>query len=95
MADEPGPTRVQLYGTFAVELSGWRVDQALPGRQGRLLFSYLVLFRSQRVPRDSLADALWDDSPPAAASAALNVLISKIRAALGPEVPSGDVGSCR
>jgi SARP family transcriptional regulator, regulator of embCAB operon len=57
--DEPGPTRVQLCGTFAVELSGRRVDQAFPGRQARLLFSYLVLFRSQRVPRDNLVDALW------------------------------------
>ena len=47
MQDEPGSTRVQLCGTFAVELSGRRVDQALPGRQGRLLFSYLVLFRPQ------------------------------------------------
>jgi hypothetical protein len=35
---------------------GRRVDQALPGRQGRLLFGYLVLFGSQRVPRDSLVD---------------------------------------
>jgi hypothetical protein len=43
--DEPGPTRVQLCGTFAVELSGRRVDEAFPGRQTQLLFSYLVLFR--------------------------------------------------
>jgi SARP family transcriptional regulator, regulator of embCAB operon len=87
--DEPGSTRVQLCGTFAVELSGRRVDQAFPGRQGRLLFSYLALFRSQRVPRDSLVDILWGDSPPAAANAALNVLISKVRAAVGPEVLRG------
>ena len=89
MQDEPGPTRVQLCGTFAVELSGRRVDQAFPGRQARLLFSYLVLFRSQRVPRDRLVDALWGENPPAAASAALNVLISKVRAAVGPEVLRG------
>jgi DNA-binding SARP family transcriptional activator len=87
--DEPGTTRVQLCGTFAVELSGRRVDQAFPGRQTRLLFSYLVLYRSQRVPRDSLVDALWGDNPPVAASAALNVLISKVRAAVGPDVLGG------
>jgi len=87
--DEPGPTRVQLCGTFAVELSGRRVDEAFPGRQTRLLFSYLVLFRPQRVPRDSLVDALWGDNPPTAASAALNVLISKVRAAVGPDVLRG------
>jgi DNA-binding SARP family transcriptional activator len=87
--DEPATTRVQLCGTFAVELSGRRVDQALPGRQGRLLFGHLVLFRPRRVPRDSLVDALWGDSPPEAAGAALNVLISKVRAAVGPEVLRG------
>jgi DNA-binding SARP family transcriptional activator len=87
--DEPGSTRVQLCGTFAVELSGRRVDQAFPGRQARLLFSYLVLFRPQRVPRDSLVDALWGDNPPAAPSAALNALISKVRAAVGPDVLRG------
>jgi DNA-binding SARP family transcriptional activator len=78
--DEPGSTRVQLCGTFAVELSG---------RQGRLLFSYLVLFRPQRVPRDSLVDVIWGDSPPDAAGTALNALISKVRAAVGPDVVRG------
>ena len=87
--DEPGPTRVQLCGTFAVELSGRRVDEAFPGRQTRLLFSYLVLFRPQRVPRDSLVDALWGDNLPAVPSAALNALISKVRAAVGPDVLRG------
>jgi SARP family transcriptional regulator, regulator of embCAB operon len=87
--DEPGPTRVQLCGSFAVELSGRRVDQAFAGRQARLLFSYLVVCRPQRVPRDRLVEALWGDTPPAAASAALNVLISKLRAAVGPEVLRG------
>jgi SARP family transcriptional regulator, regulator of embCAB operon len=38
-------TRVQLCGSFAVELSGRRIDNMLPGRQGRLLFAYLVLSR--------------------------------------------------
>ena len=89
MQDEPGSTRVQLCGTFAVELSGRRVDQAFPGRQGRLLFSYLVLFRPQRVPRDSLVDVLWGDSPPDAAGTALNALISKVRAAVGPDIVRG------
>jgi DNA-binding SARP family transcriptional activator len=80
---------VQLCGTFAVELAGRRVDQALPGRQGRLLFAYLVLSRLQRVPRDALVDALWGDSPPATAGAALSVVISKVRAAVGPDVLRG------
>jgi DNA-binding SARP family transcriptional activator len=86
---EGGPSRVQLCGAFAVELGGRRVDRALPGRQGRLLFAFLALSRPQRVPRDALVDALWVDSPPAASAAALNVLVSKVRAAVGPEVLRG------
>jgi SARP family transcriptional regulator, regulator of embCAB operon len=84
-----GPTRVQLCGTFAVELAGRRVDRAFPGRQGRLLFGYLVLSRLQRVSRDALIDALWDASPPPAAAAALSVVISKLRAVVGSDVLQG------
>jgi DNA-binding SARP family transcriptional activator len=72
-----------------VELAGRRVDHAFPGRQGRLLFGYLVLSRLERVSRDALVDALWGDSPPAAAGGALNVVISKVRAAVGPDVLRG------
>ena len=81
--------RVQLCGTFAVELAGRRVSQALPGRQGRLLFAYLTLSSLQPVPRDVLVDALWGESPPPAAAAALSVLVSKVRAALGPDLLRG------
>jgi hypothetical protein len=41
---------VSRYGTFAVELSGRRIDNMLPGRQGRLLFAYLALSRLQPLP---------------------------------------------
>ena len=50
----------------------------LPGRQGRLLFAYLVLHRHRPVPRDALVGALWDE-PPAAADSALSALLSKLR----------------
>ena len=75
--------RVQLCGTFAVELSGRRIDNMLPGRQGRLLFAYLVLSRLQPVSQSALIDALWGDSPPVDAGGALNALISKTRAVVG------------
>jgi DNA-binding SARP family transcriptional activator len=81
--------RVQLCGTFVVELAGRRVNQALPGRQGRLLFAYLTLSRLQPVPRDVLVDALWGESPPPAAASALTVLVSKVRTAVGPDVLRG------
>jgi SARP family transcriptional regulator, regulator of embCAB operon len=89
VTDATGSSRVQLCGTFAVELAGRRIDDELPGRQGRLLFAYLTLNRPHRVTREALVDALWGESPPSAANAALNVLVSKARAAVGAEVLRG------
>ncbi|GIF76566.1 AfsR/SARP family transcriptional regulator [Asanoa siamensis] len=80
-------TRVQLCGPYLVEIAGRRVT--LPGRQGRLLFAYLVLHRPGPVPRDRLADALWGAAPPPAAGSALNALVSRVRAATGPAVLRG------
>ena len=47
-------------GRVAAEANGRVLDEArFPGRQGRLLFAYLVAARSRPVPRDELADAIW------------------------------------
>ena len=81
--------RVQLCGTFAVELSGRRIDNMLPGRQGRLLFAYLALSRLQPVSRSALIDALWGDDQPADAGGALSALISKTRGVVGGDVLRG------
>jgi SARP family transcriptional regulator, regulator of embCAB operon len=86
---EPVPARVQLCGPFAVEVAGRRLDHRLPGRQGRLLVGYLALHRHQRIPRAVLIDALWGETPPGAPGAALNALVSKIRAVAGPELLAG------
>jgi DNA-binding SARP family transcriptional activator len=71
--------RIQLCGTLAVEITRQRIDGRLPGRQGRLLITYLVLHRLRTVRRDELVDALWPDKAPAAADAALSALLSKLR----------------
>jgi DNA-binding SARP family transcriptional activator len=78
------PTRVQLCGQLAVEVCGRRVEGALPGRQGRLLFAYLAVNRQRPVSRDELADAVWGERLAAGAEAALTVLLSKTRTALRP-----------
>ncbi len=86
----PAPrTRIQLCGRFVLELEGARVESQLPSRQGRLLFAYLALNRDRAVARDSLIDALWPYTAPAAAPAALSVLVSKLRAVVGSEVLAG------
>jgi DNA-binding SARP family transcriptional activator len=87
--DAKESARVQLCGTFVVELSGRRIDNMLPGRQGRLLFAYLALSRLRPVPRSTLVDVLWGDDPPGNTGGALNALISKTRAVVGGQVLRG------
>jgi DNA-binding SARP family transcriptional activator len=80
---------VQLCGPFVVDLAGRRVDAALPGRQGRLLFAYLALNRDRVVERGELVDAVWFREPPRDPPEALAALLSKVRAALGGDYVEG------
>jgi len=67
----------------SIEARGAVVDeQRFPGRQGRLVFAYLLAEQGRPVPRDELAEALWGDMPPATWEKALSVLVSKLRALL-------------
>ena len=72
-----------------IERDRERLEDRLPGRQGRLLFAYLALNHHRTVSRSELADALWHDSPPAAVDSALNALLSKLRGALGAKSVEG------
>ncbi|HEX5575081.1 MAG TPA: helix-turn-helix domain-containing protein, partial [Gemmatimonadales bacterium] len=75
--------KVFLAGRVALESGGVVLDEdRFPGRQGRLLFAYLVAEQGRPVPRDELADALWGDAPPATSDKALSVLASKLRGVL-------------
>ena len=80
---------IRLCGPVLVDANGQRLDAGLPGRQGRLLFAYLVLNRTRGCPRDELIDVLWPEGPPAAADSALSALLSKLRRALGEGVLTG------
>jgi SARP family transcriptional regulator, regulator of embCAB operon len=82
-------TRIQLCGPTVIECDGQRLDGHLPGRQGRLLFAYLVLNRHRLASRDELVLAIWPLQPPFATEAGLNALISKLRKTLGPGVIEG------
>jgi DNA-binding SARP family transcriptional activator len=72
-------TRIQLCGRFVARVAGRRIEQELPGRQGRLLFAYLAVNRDRVAGRDELTEALWARGLPAAPDLALSALLSKLR----------------
>jgi DNA-binding SARP family transcriptional activator len=82
-------SRVHLCGPLRVELDGRRAEGALPGRQGRLLFAYLLLERDRGATRDELAALLWPGRPPPHAAGTLRALLSKLRTALGADAVVG------
>jgi DNA-binding SARP family transcriptional activator/ABC-type branched-subunit amino acid transport system substrate-binding protein len=57
-------------------------EERFPGRQGRIVFAYLAAQNGRPVPRDELADLLWEDELPATWVKALGVLMTKLRALL-------------
>ena len=83
------PVRIQICGPLAIERDGQRLDPLLPGRQGRLLFAYLVVNRHRQIPRDELAEALWREPDPAAVDTRLNPLLSKLRRVFGTSSVDG------
>jgi DNA-binding SARP family transcriptional activator len=79
------PLRIYLTGRVLVEESGTVLldERSLMGRQGRLVFAYLVGEHLRAVSRDELAEELWLDAvPPPSWERSLSALISKLRALL-------------
>jgi SARP family transcriptional regulator, regulator of embCAB operon len=82
-------TRIQLCGRFVVRLEGRRVEDALPGAKGHVLFAYLVLNRLRPIDRDELLGAVYGDEATPDHQPRLSVLLSKLRRVVGPELLSG------
>lgn len=75
--------KVSLTERISIEAGEVVLDeQRFPGRQGRLVFAYLLSAGGRPVPKDELAATLWGDDPPARWDKALSVLVSKLRALL-------------
>jgi predicted ATPase/DNA-binding SARP family transcriptional activator len=61
-------------------------DVPLGGPKQRAVLALLVMDAGRTVPAGQLAEALWQGSPPPGASKTLRSYVSRLRAALGPEV---------
>jgi DNA-binding SARP family transcriptional activator len=68
-------TRIQLCGRFALTVDGRRVEDRLPGRQGRLLLAFLAANRDRTLTREDAVEALWADGR----DGGLAPLLSKVR----------------
>ena len=66
-----------------LDIDGQRLEERLPGKQGMLVFAYLAANRRRVVGRGELTEVLWPSRPPADPEAALTVVLSKLRSALG------------
>ncbi|MGH3226889.1 MAG: AfsR/SARP family transcriptional regulator, partial [Streptosporangiaceae bacterium] len=76
--------RITLLGRFAVDRDGREIAlRAFGGRLARRLLRLLALRRGTLVAKDQIAEALWPDDPPADARGNIEVLVSRIRRALG------------
>ena len=79
-----------------MEIEGDGVERDLPGRQGRLLFAYLVLNRHRPVRRDELRrGALVRGGPAAQRRRAAAPPLSRLRKALGAGAAAGPRASWR
>jgi SARP family transcriptional regulator, regulator of embCAB operon len=78
------PLRIYLTSRVLIEESGTVVldERRLIGRQGRLVFAYLVGEHLRAVSRDELAEELWLGTLPPSWERSLSALISKLRAVL-------------
>ena len=81
--------RIQICGPLVNEHDGQRIETRLPGRQGRLLFTYLAVNRHRQLHRAELAEALWREPDASAIESRLNPLLSKLRRAFGPDAVEG------
>ena len=76
--------RIYLTGRVAIEVDGSVVvdERRLRGRQGRLLFAYLVCERPRPVSKDELAAVVWPSDLSASWEGALSALVSRLATVL-------------
>ena len=73
----------RILGEVSLLRDGVALD--IGGRRPRAMLALLVVQRGRPVPVESIVDRLWPDEPPDSAVKTIQVYVSRIRAALGPE----------
>ena len=83
--------RIYLSGRVAIELAGQVfIDQnQFRGRQGRLLFAYLVAERTHPASRQELASVIWGDTRASSWENALSALLSRTGSVLSSIADQG------
>jgi len=84
---------VRLFGRF----SAWHEGQPLDGldsAKAQELFSYLLLNRGRRFPRETLGNLLWPDGTPAQCRKYLRQALWHVQSALEPLTSSGAALIC-
>src|SRR5947209_2911637 len=84
--------RIHLCGALRAELEGERREDRLHGRQGRLLFAFLILRRHRPVTRDELVEAVWGHGGVPPSEGALAPVLSRLRRAIAPAAVEGRDG---
>ncbi len=76
--------RIYLNGRVSVEVDGAVLvtETMFRGKQGRLVFAYLVCERARPVPKEELATVIWPYEMSPAWEAALSALTSRLGALL-------------
>src|ERR1700755_2691486 len=80
---------IHLCGHLRLTMSGAARELALRGRQGRLLFAFLVLNRGRPVSRDALVEAIWGEDGDPPSEGALAPVLSRLRRAVAPATLEG------
>src|SRR5205085_11750584 len=75
--------RVPAAGPVEVGVDG--EPSQLAAAKPRALLALLLLNRNRVVPTERLIDELWGEQPPSRATKTLQVYVSQLRKALGPE----------
>ena len=78
--------RFGILGPLQVRAGNAAID--VPGARARVLLAALLLRTGQAVPADTLAEMVWDGSPPGGAAATLRSHVMRLRRVLGPQAGS-------